>query len=53
MLERKRLTIKPTGAGTLAVGCPFCMMMLTGAAKADGEQVKVLDVAEIVAGRLK
>jgi Fe-S oxidoreductase len=44
---------KATGAGTLATGCPFCMVMLTDAAKADGEQVKVLDVAEIVAGRLK
>jgi len=29
------------------------MVMLTDAAKADGGQVKVLDVAEIVAGRLK
>jgi Fe-S oxidoreductase len=44
---------KATGVGTLAVSCPFCMVMLTDAAKADGEQVKVLDVAEIVAGRLK
>jgi hypothetical protein len=44
---------KATGAETLAVDCPFCMVMLTSAAKADGEQVKVLDAAEIVAGRLK
>jgi hypothetical protein len=29
------------------------MVMLTDAAKADGESVKVKDVAEIVAGRLK
>jgi len=29
------------------------MVLLTDAAKADGEQVKVLDVAEIVVGRLK
>ncbi len=41
------------GAGTLAVGCPFCMVMLTDAAKADGESVKMLDVAEIVAEKLK
>jgi Fe-S oxidoreductase len=42
------------GAGTLAVGCPFCMVMLTDAAKADGSgQVQVKDVAEIVAERLK
>jgi hypothetical protein len=45
--------LKFFGSGTQAVGCPFCMVMLTGAAKADGEQVKVLDVAEIVAARLK
>lgn len=53
MLERKRLTIKPTGAGTLAVGCPFCMVVLNDAAKADGESVKVLDVAGILVARLK
>jgi hypothetical protein len=29
------------------------MAMLNDASKADGEQVKVLDVAEIVAARLK
>jgi len=29
------------------------MVMLTDAAKADGEQVKVLDVAGILAARLK
>ncbi|MBM3151183.1 MAG: (Fe-S)-binding protein [Chloroflexi bacterium] len=41
------------GAGALAVGCPFCMTMLNDASKADGEAVKVMDVAEIVAKRLK
>ena len=44
---------KASGAQTLAVACPFCMIMLTDAAKADGEQVKVVDVAEIVVERLK
>ncbi len=44
---------KATGAGTLAVGCPFCMTMLTDASKADGGTVEVKDVAEIVAERLK
>jgi Fe-S oxidoreductase len=42
-----------TGAETMAVACPFCMIMLTDAAKADGEKVKVLDVAEIVIERIK
>ena len=41
-----------TGAETMAVACPFCMIMLTDAAKADGEKVKVVDVAEIVARRI-
>ncbi|MDH3944643.1 MAG: (Fe-S)-binding protein, partial [Anaerolineae bacterium] len=42
-----------TQAGTLAVGCPFCMVMLTDAAKDEGSSMEVLDVAEIVASRLK
>ena len=44
---------KSTGVQTIAAGCPFCMVMLTDAAKADGETVNVMDVAEIVAKRLK
>jgi len=42
-----------SGAGTLAVGCPFCLTMLTDASKADGGNVQVQDVAELVAARLK
>ena len=38
-----------TGADTLAVGCPFCMMMLTDASQ-NGMQIR--DVAEIVAERV-
>lgn len=41
-----------TGADTLAVGCPFCMIMLTDAARTAGGQMEVLDVAEIVAASL-
>jgi Fe-S oxidoreductase len=44
---------KATGAGTVAVGCPFCLSMLTDAARADGGEVQVQDVAELVAARLK
>jgi Fe-S oxidoreductase len=44
---------KATGASTLAVGCPFCMTMLNDASNADGGEMKVRDVAEIVAERLK
>jgi Fe-S oxidoreductase len=43
---------KSTGADTLAVGCPFCMAMLTDASKGDGA-MQVRDVAELVAERLK
>ena len=47
-------TYQPSvGAQTVAVGCPFCMVMLTDASKADGGSVNVMDVAEIVAKRLK
>jgi Fe-S oxidoreductase len=41
------------GADTLAVGCPFCMAMLTDASRADGGTIQVKDVAEIVAERMK
>ena len=41
-----------TGAGTLAVACPFCMVMLTDARKDANSEVEVLDVAEIIAERL-
>jgi Fe-S oxidoreductase len=44
---------KATQAEVLAVGCPFCMVMLTDASKADGEVLPVKDVAELVADRLK
>jgi Fe-S oxidoreductase len=51
--EARFAEAKSTGAQTVAVGCPFCMVMLTDAAKADGGAVNVMDVAEIVAKRLK
>ena len=44
---------KSTGAGTVAVGCPFCMAMMSDASRADGGTIQVRDVAEIVAERLK
>ena len=44
--------VHATGAKMVAVACPFCMIMLTDAAKTDGEQVKVVDVAEIIAERI-
>jgi Fe-S oxidoreductase len=44
---------KATGASTVAVGCPFCITMLSDAATADGGTVAVKDVAEIVAEAIK
>jgi Fe-S oxidoreductase len=42
-----------TGANMLAVGCPFCMIMLTDAKKATSSEMQVLDIAELVAARLE
>ena len=44
-----------TGATTVAVGCPFCMTMMTDGTKAKNveDSVKVKDLAELVAERLR
>jgi Fe-S oxidoreductase len=42
-----------TGANVLAVGCPFCMIMLTDAQKNANSDLQVLDIAELVAARLE
>jgi Fe-S oxidoreductase len=36
----------------VAVACPYCPIMLRDAAQARGSQVPIVDIAEIVAGRL-
>ena len=41
-----------TGADTLAVGCPFCMVMLTDAAREANASLDVLDIAEIIVERI-
>jgi Fe-S oxidoreductase len=43
-----------SGAGTVAVGCPFCMTMITDGVKAKDieESLRVKDLAELVADRL-
>ncbi len=41
-----------TGKDTLAVGCPFCMVMMTDAGRAAKSEMQVKDVAEIVAENL-
>ena len=42
-----------TGADTLAVSCPFCMVMLNDAKKDAEAEMNVLDVAEIVVQALE
>lgn len=51
--ETRFAEAKSTGADTVAVGCPFCMAMMTSASNSDGSGIQVKDVAEIVAERLK
>ena len=41
-----------TGADAIASACPFCMTMLSDGVKAKAADVPVLDIAEVVAGRL-
>jgi Fe-S oxidoreductase len=47
-MERTEEAIS-TGAGTLGVACPYCLIMLDDGAKAKGEVIKVQDVAQVVA----
>ncbi|HXK10319.1 MAG TPA: (Fe-S)-binding protein [Vicinamibacteria bacterium] len=42
-----------TGAKTVAVGCPFCMTMITDGTKAKDAEMQVKDIAELVAERLR
>jgi heterodisulfide reductase subunit D len=51
--ERTREAIE-TGASVIAANCPFCMTMLTDGVKANEkeEQVKVLDIAEMIAASM-
>ena len=41
-----------TGAQTVAVGCPFCLTMMTDGVAAQTDSSRVMDVAEILAERL-
>ncbi len=53
-INRNRMTqVIQTGQSELAVACPFCMIMLEDARGAlDAENVKIRDIAEIVAENL-
>jgi Fe-S oxidoreductase len=41
-----------TGAQVVAIGCPFCLTMMTDGVATQGAETRVLDVAEILAERL-
>ena len=47
--------LKATGAGTIAVGCPFCMQMmnLETAQEPEGQAPRVLDISELMVERLR
>ncbi|UCE00643.1 MAG: (Fe-S)-binding protein [Chloroflexota bacterium] len=42
-----------SGAELLAVGCPFCMVMLDDAKKDTNSEMEVLDIAEVIVQSLK
>jgi Fe-S oxidoreductase len=46
-MERTEEAIS-TGASTMGVACPYCLIMLDDGAKAKGEAINVLDVAQVV-----
>jgi Fe-S oxidoreductase len=37
-----------SGADVLALGCPFCMVMMNDAKKEIGSDIEILDIAEII-----
>jgi Fe-S oxidoreductase len=41
-----------SGAHTVAVGCPFCLMMVNDGLKTAGSEAQVRDIAEILADSL-
>jgi len=41
------------GVDILAVGCPFCMVMLSDANSESGNKLQILDIAEIIAKQIK
>ncbi len=47
-MERTEEAIS-TGADSMGVACPYCLIMLDDGAKAKGEAIKVVDVANVVA----
>jgi Fe-S oxidoreductase len=42
-----------TGASTLGVACPYCLVMLDDGARARGADVRVADVAQLLADSVR
>jgi Fe-S oxidoreductase len=42
-----------TGAETVAVGCPFCMVMMEDAARTKGDVIQIKDVVELIDDHLQ
>jgi Fe-S oxidoreductase len=42
-----------TGAGTLAVACPFCTVMLDDGVQSTGDELRVVDVATLLVEALE
>ena len=50
--EERAREAAETGAGTLAVACPFCTMMLDDGVRQNGAELRVADVATLLAESL-
>jgi len=51
--DRRLAQLTETGAKTVAVGCPYCQIMLSDAAgRSSAGEVQIVDVAELMASRL-
>jgi Fe-S oxidoreductase len=51
--EERAREAAETGAGTLAVACPFCTVMLDDGVRASGKQLRVVDVSTLLAESLE
>jgi iron-sulfur cluster protein len=53
ILQRKLKNIKDTGASTVAMDCPGCVMQIRGGMDQDGSSVKVKHTVELLAEQVK
>lgn len=53
ILQRKLKNIKETGAPTVAMDCPGCVMQIRGGLDQDGAKVEVRHTAELLADQVK